>query len=123
MQATEKTPAHSFIASDRVEGTPVYRTNGQKIGRIERLMIEKVSGTVAYAVMSFGGFLGMGEDHYPLPWSLLTYSTKLNGYEVDVDEKALKDAPSYEKNQPWDWGDRVKHEKVHDYYGVKPIWY
>lgn len=54
-----------LIASDKVEGTPVYRSSGEQIGRIERLMIDKLSGKVAYAVMSFGGFLGMGEDHYP----------------------------------------------------------
>ena len=53
---------HSLIASDRVEGTPVRRTNGEKIGTIERLMIDKLSGNVAYAVLSFGGFLGIGQQ-------------------------------------------------------------
>jgi hypothetical protein len=56
---------HSLIASDRVEGTPVRRTGGEKIGTIERLMIDKISGNVAYAVLSFGGFLGMGQKHFP----------------------------------------------------------
>jgi hypothetical protein len=55
---------HDLIGSDRVEGTNVYRSNGDKIGEIERVMLEKVSGRAAYAVMSFGGFLGMGEEHY-----------------------------------------------------------
>lgn len=118
-----KTPSHTFIGSDRVEGTPVYRSNGNKIGRIERLMIEKVSGKVAYAVMSFGGFIGIGEQHYPLPWSLLKYNTKLDGYEVELDEKALKDAPKYDKDQNWDWGDHTQHQKLHAYYGATPIWY
>ncbi|HVI65065.1 MAG TPA: PRC-barrel domain-containing protein, partial [Bradyrhizobium sp.] len=58
----------SLIGSDKVEGTPVYRSNGDKIGRIERLMIYKVGGKVAYAIMSFGGSMGIGEDYYPLPW-------------------------------------------------------
>jgi sporulation protein YlmC with PRC-barrel domain len=62
----------SLIGSDKVEGTAVYRSNGDKVGAIERVMIDKRSGKVAYAVMSFGGFLGIGEDYYPLPWSLLT---------------------------------------------------
>ena len=61
----------SLIGSDKVEGTNVYRSNGDKIGSIERIMIDKQSGKVAYAVMSFGGFLGIGHDHYPVPWSLL----------------------------------------------------
>ena len=120
---SEKSPSHAFIASDRVEGTSVYRSNGNKIGRIERLMIEKVSGKVAYAVMTFGGFLGIGEEHYPLPWSLLQYNAKLEGYEVDLDEKGLKDAPKYDKDHDRDWGDRSKHENIHEHYGVTPIWY
>jgi len=60
---------HSLIASDRVEGTPVRRSSGEKIGTIERLMIDKLSGNVAYAVLSFGGFLGMGQKHLPIPWA------------------------------------------------------
>jgi hypothetical protein len=65
---------HSLIASDRIEGTAVRRANGQKIGRIERLMLDKISGKVAYAVLSFGGFLGIGNQHLPVPWARLTYN-------------------------------------------------
>jgi PRC-barrel domain len=67
----------NLIGSDKVEGTPVYRLNGDNIGQIERVMIDKISGKVANAVMSFGGFLGIGEDYYPLPWSVLTYKKGL----------------------------------------------
>ena len=67
----------NLIGSDKVEGTPVYRLNGDNIGQIERVMIGKISGKVANAVMSFGGFLGIGEDYYPLPWSVLTYKKGL----------------------------------------------
>src|SRR5215470_9909116 len=73
-----------LIGSDKVEGTPVYRSNGERAGTIQRVMIDKLSGKVAYAVMSFGGFMGIGEDYYPLPWSLLTYNPRLEGYEVNV---------------------------------------
>ena len=73
-----------LIGSDKVEGTPVYRPDGKRAGQIERVMIDKLSGKVAYAVMSFGGFLGIGEDYYPLPWSLLTYNPALGGYEVNI---------------------------------------
>ena len=83
----------SLIGSDKVEGTAVYRSNGDKVGSIERIMIDKRSGKVAYAVMSFGGFLGIGEDYYPLPWSLLTYNPQLEGYEVNIAEQQLKGAP------------------------------
>ena len=76
-----QTSGRNLIASDRVEGTAVRRSSGEKIGTIERLMIEKKSGQVVYAVMAFGGFLGMGEDHYTLPWSVLTYNTDLDAYE------------------------------------------
>src|SRR5215468_4487961 len=85
----------SLIASDKVEGTPVYRSSRERIGEIKRIMINKISGKVAYAVMSFGGFMGIGEDYYPLPWSLLTYNPDLEGYEVNLSEKQIKNAPRY----------------------------
>jgi hypothetical protein len=71
-QPLETKETHSLIGSDKVEGnTSVYRSNGERIGKIPRVMIGKQSGKVGYAVMSFGGFMGIGEDYYPLPWSLL----------------------------------------------------
>ena len=112
----------SLIASDKVEGTPVYRSNGDKVGKIERAMIDKLSGKVAYAVMSFGGFLGMGEDYYPLPWSLLKYNENLGGYEVNVSDQQLKGAPHYSRAESWDWNDRQRGQKIYDYYGATPYW-
>ena len=111
-----------LIGSDKVEGTNVYRSNGDKIGSIERIMIDKLSGKVAYAVMSFGGFLGIGHDHYPVPWSLLTYNTKLGGYEVNISDQQLKGAPSYANDNDWDWEDRKRAQQVYDYYRVPPYW-
>ena len=78
-----QTSAHSLIESDRVEGTSVYSLNGDHIGTIKRLMIEKVSGRVPYAVVSFGGFLGLGAEDYTIPWSKLSYDTSLGGYRTD----------------------------------------
>ena len=66
----------SLIGSDKVEGTAVYGADNQKIGSVQRVMIDKISGKVAYAVVSFGGFLGMGEDYFPMPWASLKYDTK-----------------------------------------------
>jgi hypothetical protein len=67
---------HPLIASDRVEGTAVRRPNGERIGHVERLMIDKITGSVSYAIVSFGGFLGLGANLLPLPWGRLTYSPR-----------------------------------------------
>ena len=90
---TEHGTTSSLIASDRVEGTAVYDAHGKRIGKVERLVIDKASGCVAYAVLSFGGFLGIGADHYPIPWPMLDYDEKLGGYRVDITEEQLKNAP------------------------------
>jgi hypothetical protein len=114
----EKRETSTLIGSDKVEGTPVYRSSGDSIGQIERVMIDKLSGKVAYAVMSFGGFLGMGEDYYPLPWAVLTYNPSLGGYEANITEPQLKNAPKYSRHESWDWADRARTEKVSHYYGL-----
>jgi hypothetical protein len=118
----DKRETASLIGSDKVEGTPVFRSNGERVGKIERVMIDKLSGRVAYAVMSFGGFMGIGEDYYPLPWSLLTYNERLDGYEVDIGEQQLKGAPKYSRHDAWDWSSRERGQTIHDYYQVPPYW-
>jgi hypothetical protein len=112
----------ALIGSDKVEGTNVYRSDGEKIGHIERVMIDKHTGKAPYAVMGFGGFLGLGEDYYPIPWSLLTYNEKLEGYEVNVTDQQLKSAPKYKAEDDWDWSDRKRAQEVYDYYKVTPYW-
>ena len=119
---TESHSAHTLIASDRVEGTPVRRSNGDKIGTIERLMIYKLSGNVAYAVLSFGGFLGLGQKHLPIPWSRLSYDQELEAYKVDLSDEELKKAPSYEADKDFDWGDRSSEIVIHRFYGARPYW-
>jgi hypothetical protein len=117
---TVMTKPHSLIASDRIEGTAVRRPNGDRIGHIERLMIDKLSGKVSYAVLSFGGFLGIGANLVPLPWARMTFSRKLDAYQLDVTDEELRHAPSFIDNQDFDWGDRALEEDVHRYYGVPP---
>jgi hypothetical protein len=112
----------SLIGSDKVDGTAVYGADDRKIGNVQRVMIDKISGKVAYAVISFGGFLGMGEDHYPMPWVNLKYDTNLSGYRVGVTEDQLKGAPKYNRNSDWDWSDRQRDQAVYDYYHT-PLWY
>jgi hypothetical protein len=112
----------SLIGSDKVDGTAVYGADDRKIGSVQRVMIDKISGKVAYAVISFGGFLGMGEDYYPLPWSNLKYDTSLGGYRVGITEDQLKGAPKYNRATDWDWSDRARDREVYAYYGT-PLWY
>ena len=113
---------HTLIASDRVEGTPVRRSDGEKIGTIERLMIDKQSGNVAYAVLSFGGFLKMGQKHLPIPWARLTYDRALGAYHVELSDEELKGAPSFIAGKDLDWGDRRREIEIHNYYKVPPYW-
>jgi hypothetical protein len=112
----------SLIGSDKVDGTAVYGANDERIGSVQRVMVDKISGKVAYAVVSFGGFLGIGEDYYPMPWPQLKYDTRLGGYRVGVTEQQLRGAPKYSQNQDWDWSDRANDQRVYDYYKT-PLWY
>jgi hypothetical protein len=112
-----------LIASDKVEGTPVRRSNGDRIGTIERVMIEKRSGKVAYAVMTFGGFFGIGEEYRALPWSLLRYDEALDAYELNLTDEQLRGAPVsgrefYERGTT----DRDWERRIHDYYRATPYW-
>ena len=114
--APEARETADLIGSDKVEGTTVYDAKGEKMGSIERVMIGKRNGQVAYAVLQFGGFLGLGSDYYPLPWDSLTYDTRLGGYRLDITEAQLKGAPKY-AGESWDWEDRARGRQVYDYYG------
>jgi hypothetical protein len=111
-----------LIESDRVEGTTVYDPQGNDVGSIKRLMIEKISGRVAYAVMSFGGFLGMGEEEHAVPWSKLTYDPNLGGYRTDITEQQLRGAPTFTRDSDWDWSDRSRERQLHDYYRAPYYW-
>ena len=111
-----------LIESDRVEGTTVYDRSGNNIGSIKRLMIEKISGRVAYAVMSFGGFLGMGTEEHSVPWNKLTYDTNLGGYRTDITEQQLRGAPAIPTDPNYDWSDRNRERQLHDHYRAPYYW-
>ena len=83
----------TLIAADKVQGTDVFNNGGDRLGSVHDLMIDKQTGQVAYAIMSFGGFLGIGNILSPLPWSLLRYNTNLGGYVVEIDESRLERRP------------------------------
>jgi PRC-barrel domain len=113
---------HNLIASDRVEGTAVRRLNGPRIGCIQRLMIDKISGNVAYAVLSFGGFLGLGQKHFPIPWARLKYDLAEEAYVVDLSDEELSRAPGYAADEEFDWGDRSQEVVLHRYYKSPHYW-
>jgi sporulation protein YlmC with PRC-barrel domain len=112
-------PEFNMISSEDVEGTTVYDPNGNEIGKVDHLMIDKISGQVRYAVMSFGGFLGLGHSHYPLPWSSLTYDKGRNGYTTNVTEQQLRDAPEFIDDS---WKDRDWETRMHRHYNAQPYW-
>jgi sporulation protein YlmC with PRC-barrel domain len=115
--AKSSTISSDVISSDKVEGTAVYNTAGEKLGSVDDLMIDKVSGQIRYAVLEFGGFLGMGTDRYPLPWNMLKYDTAKEGYVVPLDKDKLEQAPRYAETEvpeyTSDYGKRVNN-----YYGA-----
>jgi sporulation protein YlmC with PRC-barrel domain len=115
------TSSSSLISAGRVQGTAVYNTKGDHLGHVEDIMLHKVSGKVAYALMAFGGFLGIGEKYHPLPWSMLKYDIAQEGYVVPLDKNSLKGAPSYERSE-FDYDDAEWRERVHDYYKAAPYW-
>ena len=80
-------------------GTAVYDAAGERLGTIDSIMLNKRSGKVAYAVMSFGGFLGIGERYHPLPWNVLTYDEAKGGYNVEHSADDLRKAPNYSRGE------------------------
>jgi hypothetical protein len=111
-----------MIGSDEVEGTEVYNTSGDHIGIIERVMIDKITGRIAYAVMGFGGILGLGREHYPVPWPLLSYNDRAGGYELNVAEDHLRHAPDFTLDDSLISGGRTGERELYTYYGVTPYW-
>ncbi len=116
----ERKETVSLISSDRVEGTAVYGADEEMIGQIDHMMIDKRSGKVSYAVMSFGGFLGFGESLHPLPWAALTYDPELDGYRVGLTLGQLEDGPRAERGAD-PWREPGFADSVDDHYGgLKP---
>jgi len=111
-----------LIESDRVEGTKVYDPSDNHIGSIKRLMIDKISGKVAYAVMSFGGFLGIGDEEHAIPWNKLDYDPELGGFRTDITEQQLRGAPGFYRDRDYEWSDRARERELHDYWSAPYYW-
>lgn len=111
-----------LVESDRVDGTDVYGANGESLGSVRRMMIDKMSGKVAYVVISFGGFLGLGAEDHTLPWGKLTYDPSLGGFRTDVTEEQLKKAPGFYRQPGYEWNDRAREQELHAYWNERPYW-
>ncbi len=115
MQAT--LTASPLVTSDRVAGTDVFNPAGDSLGSIDYLVIDKRSGNVRYAVLEFGGILGMGADRYPLSWAMLTYDVDKGGYVVPLEKEQLGNAPRYPNDARPSY-DEAYSRGVHAYYDV-----
>lgn len=117
---TDGTGEHRLILASRVNGTPVFNKAGDRMGHVDDLSIEKESGRVIYGIMSFGGFLGIGEKFHPVPWSMLTYDPERAGFVVPLDTSALEGAPYYDRTELASLGGATPHSydrQIFDYYG------
>ena len=112
--ATDETV--TLISADKVVGTSVYNRQGENLGTVYGLMLNKLNGRVAYAIISFGGFLGIGESYHPLP---LTYAPSMGGYVVDLDRRQLENAPRYTRADEPDW--RTYPAAIDSYYAIPPV--
>mgnify|MGYP003117611393 CR=1 FL=1 len=111
----------SNIEASRVNGTKVYNRQGENLGSIYDLVIGKRDGQVKYAIMSFGGFLGIGDEYHPLPWVQLDYDERQGGYVVDLDKSRLEGAPRYHNDSAPDWSDPTYGRTVDEYYGIRGL--
>ena len=121
-ETLKKDETVNLIASAKVKGTKIYNRAHEHVGEVEDIMIDKTSGNVAYAVVAFGGFLGLGETRRAVPWSVLRYDVNDDGYLADVDDSVLKGAPNEipatgDYTRDLDWNTRV-----YSHFGVPPYW-
>jgi hypothetical protein len=115
----QSTQSGGLISGGTIQGTRVYSPRGDELGHIEDVMIDPSSGKVVYGVLQFGGFLGMGADYHPIPFSRLQYDPRQEGYVTDLTQEQLEGAPRHDDN----WrADRDWQERSHRHYGVAPYW-
>ena len=118
--ASEMEKNSNVIASDRVDGTAVYGSDREKIGSVDKVLIDKMGGNVTDVVLSVGGFLGIGDEKHSIPWARLDYDTDVGGYMLNVTKEQLKDAPRFAANEPDRVYDREYQQGVYDYWDANP---
>ena len=109
----------TLLETSKVPGTPVFNTADEEIGAVDELVIDTTNGKVRYGVMSFGGMLGMGKSHFPIPWLAMKWNAALGGYVTEITADQLKNAPDFD---PAFWSDRDWETKVHKHYGAPGYW-
>ncbi|HEX5413891.1 MAG TPA: PRC-barrel domain-containing protein [Terriglobia bacterium] len=122
MTQTRMAPNQDVLAADTLTGDRVVNPQEEDLGKIEHLMIDLGTGRVAYAVLSFGGFLGMGDKLFAIPWSSLTIDKNEKRFILNVDKERLKNAPGFDKDRWPNMADRAWGAQVFTYYGSKPYW-
>lgn len=115
-------PERTLITASRIKDTAIYNSYGDKIGTVSDLSVERSTGQVIYALMSFGGFLGMGEKFHPLPWDVLRYNKERDGYVIPLTKEELANAPSYTSEELTAYGgeDVEYRDSVLQYYSRLP---
>jgi sporulation protein YlmC with PRC-barrel domain len=115
-------PGPEVMSAATLDGDKVVNSVGDDLGKIEDIMLDVMSGRIAYAVLSFGGFLGMGDKLFAVPWSALTLDTDQKCFVLDVPKERLEKAPGFDKNHWPSMADRTWASEVHAYYEVSPYW-
>lgn len=113
-------PGPRLMGADTLIGNDVYNHKDEDLGDIKEIMLDMSSGQVAYAVLSFGSFLGMGEKLFAVPWSALTLDTINKRFILNVEKDRLKSAPGFDKDEWPDMADRSWTQDIHAYYGTRP---
>ena len=113
-------PGPDLMGADTLVGNDVCNQKGEDVGDIKEIMLDMRSGKVGYAVLSFGGFLGMGEKLFAVPWGALTLDTKNKRFVLNVEKDRLKNAPGFDKDHWPNMADQSWAREIHSYYGVKP---
>jgi sporulation protein YlmC with PRC-barrel domain len=115
-------PGPRIMAADTLEGDKVFNNAGDELGEITNIMIDVPNGRVAYAVLSFGGFLGMGNKLFAVPWEVLQLDTESKCFVLDVDREKLEAAPGFDKDHWPSMADQRWATDIHSYYGSRPYW-
>ena len=112
------------LSASTIIGDKVINPAGEQLGNIKELMIEAEDGSIVYAVLSFGGFLGLGDKLFAIPWEALTFDTEEHAFILDIDKDILKNAPGFDKDH---WPEPAQYEAgwlldIYEYYGYSPYW-
>ena len=119
---SEKGPGPALMGADTLLGNDVYNLGAEKLGTIKEFMIEMSTGSITYAVLSYGGFLGLGDRLFAVPWQALKLDTVNHRFNLNVDKEVLKDAPGFDKDHWPSMGEARWANEIHGYYGIRPYW-